>query len=159
MTVKVPSLYNLTPAAAKQTLEGAGLSLGNQMEVPSDQVAKGQIVGQQPSAGTDASPGSSVDVTVSSGPRQLPVPDVVGSNAEEAKQTIWDAGFGYVVETAQSSQPAGTVVSTDPSAGTLLDPYSRNVTIRQSSGPPPPPPPQPASKMANSKAVPKGKSG
>ena len=159
MTVKVPSLYNLTPAAAKQTLEGAGLSLGNQTEVPSDQVGKGQIVGQQPSAGADASPGSSVDVTVSSGPRQLPVPDVVGSNAEEAKQTIWDAGFGYVVETAQSSQPAGTVVSTDPSAGTLLDPYSRNVTIRQSSGPPPPPPPQPASKTANSKAVPKGKSG
>jgi beta-lactam-binding protein with PASTA domain len=156
-TVKVPSLYNLTPAVAKQTLEEAGLSLGHQTEAPSDQVPKSQIVDQQPATGTDVSPGSSVDVTVSSGPRQLSVPEVVGSNAEEAKQTIWDAGFGYVIETVQSNQPAGTVVSTDPSAGTLLDPYSRNVTIRQSSGPPPPP--QPASKTSNSKALPKSKSG
>lgn len=159
-TVQVPSLYNLTPAAAKQALEGASLSLGNQTEAANDQVPKGQIVDQQPAAGTEVSLGSSIDITVSSGPRQLPVPDVVGRSAEEAKQTIWDAGFGYVVQTAQSNQPAGTVLSTDPSGGTLLDPNSRSVTINQSSGPPPPSPPtQPASKTGNSKASPKGKSG
>ncbi|MDQ3966473.1 MAG: Stk1 family PASTA domain-containing Ser/Thr kinase [Actinomycetota bacterium] len=140
-TAKVPNLYNLTPAAAKQALEDVGLSLGNQTEASSDQVPKGQIVDQQPAAGAEAEQGSSVDVTVSSGPRQIEVPDVVGRNVEEAMQTIWDAGFGYTVETVQSNQPAGTVASTDPVAGTLLDPYSRNVTIRQSSGPPPPPPP------------------
>ncbi|MBV9454981.1 MAG: Stk1 family PASTA domain-containing Ser/Thr kinase [Rubrobacter sp.] len=159
-TVQVPSLYNLTTAAAKQTLEGVSLSLGNQTEAPNDQVPKGQIVDQQPAAGTEVSPGSSIDITVSSGPRQLPIPDVVGRNAEEAKQTIWDAGFGYVVETVQSNQPAGTVVSTDPSGGTLLDPNLRSVTINQSSGPPPPSPSsQPANKTGNSKAIPKGKSG
>jgi serine/threonine-protein kinase len=164
--VNVPNLYNLTPAAAKQALEGAGLLLGNQTEASSDQVPKGQIVDQQPAAGTQVEPGSSVDVTVSSGPRRIEVPDVVGRNVEEAKQTIWDAGFGYTVETAQSNQPAGTVISTDPAAGTLLDPYSRNVTIRQSAGPPPPPPVSKTgnsktgnSKTGNSKAEGKGKSG
>jgi beta-lactam-binding protein with PASTA domain len=71
-------------------------------------------------------------------PEQIPVPDVVGKNVEEAKQAIQSAGFAFAVETVQSNQPAGTVVSTDPAPGTLLDPASREVIIRQSSGPPPP---------------------
>ena len=144
-TVKVPKLYNLTPDVARQVLETSKLSLGNQTEAPSDQVPKGQIVDQKPAADADAEPGSSVDIVVSSGPKQLPVPDVIGRNAEEAKQTVWNAGFGYIVQTVQSNQPAGTVVSTDPPAATLLDPSSKDVTIRQSSGPPPPPPPPPVS--------------
>ena len=61
----------------------------------------------------------------------------MGRNVEEAKQTIQNAGFAYAVETVQSNQPIGTVVSTDPAPGTLLVPSSR-VTIRQSSGPLPP---------------------
>ena len=69
---------------------------------------------------------------------QIPVPDVVGKNVEEAKQAIQNAGFAFTVETVQSTQQAGTVVSTDPAPGTLLDPASRKVIIRQSSGPPPP---------------------
>ncbi len=71
-------------------------------------------------------------------PEQIPVPDVVGKNVEEAKQAIQNAGFAFAVETVQSNQPAGTVLSTDPVPGTLLDPASREVIIRQSSGPPPP---------------------
>jgi hypothetical protein len=58
---------------------------------------------------------------------------------------MWNAGFGYTVETVQSNEPVDTVVLTDPEAGTSLDPNSRMVTIRRSAGPPPPPsPPQPA---------------
>ena len=142
-TIEVPNLYNYTPQEARQVLEGAGLSLGSQTQASSDQVSEGQIVDQRPSPASQAEPGSSVDITVSSGPEQMPVPDVVGSNVEEAGQTLWDSGFGSTVETVQSDQPAGTVVSTDPSAGTLLDPYSRNVTIRQSLGPSPPAPSAP----------------
>jgi eukaryotic-like serine/threonine-protein kinase len=56
---------------------------------------------------------------------------------------VWNAGFGYTVEIVQSDEPAGTVVSTDPSGGTQLDPNSRRVAIRQSSGPPEPVAPSP----------------
>jgi eukaryotic-like serine/threonine-protein kinase len=139
--VKVPDLYNLTPDRAKQTLEAAGLSLGNQTQAPNDKVPKGQIVDQQPAADKGVEPGSSVDVVVSSGPKQIAVPNVVGSSVGEAVQAIWNAGFGYTVQTVQSNQPAGKVVSTDPGADTLLDPSSRNVTVSQSAGPPPPSPP------------------
>jgi eukaryotic-like serine/threonine-protein kinase len=70
-------------------------------------------------------------------PERTPVPNVVGRNVEEAKQTIQNAGFAYAVETVQSNQPIETVETTVPAPGTLLVPSSR-VTIRQSSGPPPP---------------------
>jgi serine/threonine-protein kinase len=142
-TIQVPDLYNLTPENAKQALEKAGLKLGSQKEEPSSGVASGAIVSQNPTAGSSAKSGSSVDITVSSGPKQIPVPNVVGSYLDAATQTIWNAGFAYTVETIQSNQPAGLVVSTDPPAGTQLDPNSRNVTIRQSAGPPPPAPPPP----------------
>jgi beta-lactam-binding protein with PASTA domain len=146
-SAQAPDLYNRTLQEARQALERLDLSLGNQTQTPSDRVPAGQIVDQRPAAGTEVEPGSSVDVTVSSGPKQISVPDVVGLNIEVAKQRIWDAGFGYATETVQSDQPAGTVLSTDPGAGELLDPSSRSVTIRVSAGPPPPPqqpqPPQP----------------
>jgi beta-lactam-binding protein with PASTA domain len=142
-TIQVPDLYNLTPENAKQALEKAGLKLGSQKEQSSSGVASGAIVSQNPTAGSSAKSGSSVDITVSSGPKQIPVPNVVGSYLDAATQTIWNAGFAYTVETIQSDQPAGLVVSTDPPAGTQLDPNSRNVTIRQSAGPPPPAPPPP----------------
>jgi len=159
--VSVPDLYNRTLEGARQALEQAGLSLGSQTETPSDQVPAGRIVGQNPSAGTEAPPGSSVGVTVSSGPRQLEVPDVVGADVEAAKQAVYDAGFGYTVERVQSDQPAGRVVSTNPSGGTLLDPNSSSVNIRASLGPPQPvvsplpqpvsPPPQPVATKDDSK--------
>ena len=145
-TVEVPDLYNRTVEEARRALEAADLSLGSQARETSSQVPAGQIVSQNPSAGSNAESGSSVDVTVSSGPNQIRVPDVVGYSGFDAAATLWDAGFGYTVETVQSNQPAGTVLSTDPAGGTLLDPLSRSVTISQSSGPaaaPPPPPPSP----------------
>jgi serine/threonine-protein kinase len=141
-TVNVPELYNLSPSQASQLLKGVGLSLGKQTETSSSKVPKGQIISQNPAANTKAYPGSSVDVVVSSGPNQVPVPNVVGDSLSDAESTLWNAGFAYTVEQAQSNQAAGTVISTDPAAGTPLDPYSRKVTISQSSGPPQPPPQQ-----------------
>jgi beta-lactam-binding protein with PASTA domain len=157
--VKVPDLYNLTPERAKEVLEEAGLLLGSQTEASNDRVSAGYISDQQPTASTEVEPGSSVHITVSSGPKKTPVPNVVGRNVEEAKQTIWDAGFGYTVETVAGSQPAGIVVSTDPEAGTQLDPYSRTVTIRQSAGPPPQsqPAPQPNAAKNDDKSGKNGK--
>ncbi len=49
-------------------------------------------------------------------------------------QTLRDSTLGYIVETVQNNASAGTVVSTDPPAGTLLDP-SKKVTLKQSAGP------------------------
>ena len=132
--MSVPDVSNLTPNRARQELEDAGLELGSRTEQSSSQVSRGQIISQNPSAGTEAEEGSSVDIVVSSGPSQTRVPNVVGSYVDEATATIWNAGFGYTVEYVQSGQPAGTVISTNPAGGTQLDPNSRSVTIRASEG-------------------------
>ena len=162
-TVVVPDLSNRTVEEARRALEAADLSLGRQTRESSSRVPAGQVVSQNPSAGSNARSGSSVDITVSSGPNQLPVPDVVGYSVSDAVAAIWNAGFGYTVETIESTESAGTVLSTDPAGGTLLDPYSRTVTITQSSGPaaaPPPPPPSPppaADKSGDGKSKSDGK--
>ena len=163
-TVEVPDLSNRTVEEARRALEAADLSLGRQTRESSSRVPVGQVVSQNPSAGSNARSGSSVDITVSSGPNQLPVPDVVGYSVSDAVAAIWNAGFGYTVETIESTESAGTVLSTDPAGGTLLDPYSRTVTITQSSGPaaapPPPPPPSPppaADKSGDGKSKSEGK--
>jgi beta-lactam-binding protein with PASTA domain len=121
---------------------------------------KDRVIGQDPPGGEGESveAGTAVEITIgtgpagtqsgtsvddataadgsSPGPTQIPVPDVVGSTAVEAAQTLENAGFTYDVQTVQSYEPAGTVVSTDPGPGTPLDPASRSVIINQSSGPP-----------------------
>lgn len=133
-TVDLPDLTGLSSSEAKSKLADAGLTLGNQNEVPDNKVPKGKIVKQFPAAGKTVEKSSSVDVTVSSGPNPVPVPNVIGSSLANAQSTLRKVNFSYTVQTVQSNLPAGTVVSTNPPAGTLQDP-SKGVVIRQSSGP------------------------
>jgi beta-lactam-binding protein with PASTA domain len=160
--VSLPDVRGETREEAVRILEGAGFEVEEETEESSTE-NEGSVTEQDPRGGKAAEAGTSVTITVGAGPadteaktgspepepvspepkqtpvpEQMPVPDVVGKNVEEAKQTIQNAGFAFAVETVQSNQPAGTVLSTDPAPGTLLDPASRVVIIRQSSGPPPP---------------------
>ncbi len=136
-TVEVPELAGNTPEQAMTILEEADLRLGGQTEMPSNDVAEGQIIEQQPAAGTDLRPGTPVNVTVSSGPNLVSVPNVVGQTVEQAQTTLYNALFLSTAVTVQSNQPAGTVVSTNPPAGTPADPYAITVTLNVSEGPPP----------------------
>jgi serine/threonine-protein kinase len=136
-TVEVPDLSGSTPGQAAEILQGVDLELGEQTEGLSDEVQQGQIFEQQPAAGADVEPGSEVSVTVSSGPELSTVPNVVGLPAEEAQAELWNAYFDSTVVTVPSDEPEGTVVSTDPPAGTEADWTAITVTVEVSAGPPP----------------------
>jgi serine/threonine-protein kinase len=74
----------------------------------------------------------------------------VGQPAEQAKAELWNALFASAVVTVPSNEPEGTVVSTDPPAGTRADWRAITVTVNASAGPPnvsagPPPEPTQAS--------------
>jgi beta-lactam-binding protein with PASTA domain len=138
-TVQVPDLYGVTPDQAAGILEESDLVLGGQTESPSDEVAEGQIIEQQPAAGAAVEPGSEVSVTVSSGPELRTVPNVVGQSPEQAQAELWNAYFASTVVTVQSDEPEGTVVSTDPPAGTRANWRAITVTVNVSAGPPPEP--------------------
>jgi beta-lactam-binding protein with PASTA domain len=136
-TVEVPSVYGNTADQAATVLEDAGLRLGTVSEDYSGEVSGGQIFYQDPAEGVSIEPGSAVNVTVSLGPQPVEVPEVYGLDLAAAQQRVADAGFYWeVFEVVPSNdEPAGTALSTDPGAGTVLDPGA-TVTIYYSGGPP-----------------------
>nr|HEV8045060.1 PASTA domain-containing protein [Rubrobacter sp.] len=133
--VEVPDVTGNTPAQAEAILQEAGLELGPQSEDYSDEVAEGSIFYQDPAGGESVEPGSAVGVTVSLGPEQVEVPEVYGATLTEAQQLVDDAGLNSTVFEVEGEEAAGTALSTDPLAGTLLDPET-TVTIYYSAGPP-----------------------
>jgi serine/threonine-protein kinase len=62
------------------------------------------------------------------------VPEVVGNSAEEARFKLEQAGFLVTSDSAESGEPAGTVIATSPPAGTSVAPGSR-IVITVSNGP------------------------
>ena len=71
--VQVPALYWST--TAQTDLAAVGLKLGRQYETLSDTVAVGVVSEQNPEEGTEVEEGTTVDIVVSTGPRQAPVDD------------------------------------------------------------------------------------
>jgi eukaryotic-like serine/threonine-protein kinase len=68
-TVAVPDIpYGATADEARSQLEDVGLRLGSVGETPSDQVAAGGVVLQDPLPGVEVDRGTAVNITLSSGP-------------------------------------------------------------------------------------------
>ncbi|CAN5607996.1 N/A [soil metagenome] len=134
-SISVPSLYGFTLDEAAAELESVGLELGSKDETESGDVAEGEILSQSLAAGDSVESGSSVDVTVSSGPESSRVPDVIGDNLQQAQAKLTSAGFTYNALSSEGTRwPAGTVLYTDPGTGASLEPGSE-VTIGYSAGP------------------------
>ena len=135
-SVEIPRLYGNTPEQAKSVLREAGLELGSLSRDYNSGVAEGSIFLQNPSGGENVEPGSAVDVTVSLGPEQIKVPEVYGMSVSEAQATLSNAGLGSTPIEVEGEEAAGTALSTDPGAGTKVDPGS-TVSLFYSAGPAP----------------------
>jgi serine/threonine-protein kinase len=91
----------------------------------SDSVEEGEAIRTNPPGGTRAEVGSRVLLFISTGPRQVEVPDVIGLARESAESTLNRAGLGFTVREQESDQPTGTVIAQDPGADTVVDKGSR----------------------------------
>jgi serine/threonine-protein kinase len=99
-------------------------------EEASDGVDEGHAIRTSPSGGTTAEVGSRVLLFVSTGPRQVEVPDVVDLARESAEATLNRAGLGFTISEEESDQEPGTVIAQDPVGGTVVDKGSRvNLTV------------------------------
>jgi beta-lactam-binding protein with PASTA domain len=141
-SVPVPSLYGNNPDQAAEVLGGVGLELGVVSRDYNADLTQGLIYYQDPAAEQRVEPGTGVNVTVSLGPEPVEVPGVFGMDLRTARQTVVNAGLRSTIFEVQNNRPAGTALSTEPEAGTLVDPGT-TVTIYYSSGPPPQPTPAP----------------
>jgi beta-lactam-binding protein with PASTA domain len=131
----VPRLRGGSEDRAQDALLALDLVVDDATEQYSDSIAEGDVIGTDPEAGTELSPGSRVSIVVSLGPEPVAVDDLVGQDADEVEQRYTDAGLD-VVETADSSETVeeGLVVSSSPGAGEELLP-GETLEIVVSSGP------------------------
>ncbi len=129
--VQVPDVRGQSRGSAEATLSDAGL--GVSVAEQASQATAGTVIGQSPSPGTTVDSGATVTITVAVDQPIVTVPNVVGSSADAAVGTLSGAGLNPVSETASSSQPAGTVLSQSPAAGTEVS-GGTTVAITVSSG-------------------------
>jgi hypothetical protein len=88
----------------------------------SSTVTAGNVISESPLAGTSATVGSAVNLTVSTGPAHVSVPNVVGDTQAAATTAITGAGLvlGTVTMSSSSTVTAGEVISENPAANTSV---------------------------------------
>ena len=117
-TVEVPSVVGQTFAAASQTLLDAGFKVARVDEV-SDQPID-EVVSQRPDSGRLLAKGRTVTLTVSS--RQVTIPELTGTQFEEAQARLQKLGLTATrVDVESPDKAPGSVLSTSPVAGTKVD--------------------------------------
>jgi eukaryotic-like serine/threonine-protein kinase len=93
----VPDFVGESLQAAQQWASAHGANLQHQPDQNSQQ-PNGTITGQEPAAGSLYQQGETVVVSVSSGPSEISVPDVIGMSVQQATQQLQAAGFTAQVE-------------------------------------------------------------
>ena len=134
--VAVPGVVGQNAQDAARFLQDRGFA--PELRVESGSTApEGQVLRQDPPAGSEVPPGSSVVLYVAEGLQVVEVPDVAGMTLVQATQFLVQAGLAVSDETLESSSDdvdEGLVVGTEPSFGALLAPDTA-VKISISTGP------------------------
>jgi serine/threonine-protein kinase len=131
----VPDLYDVELDEATRRIEDAGLTLGAVDPFQHPAVDSGRVMGQDPLPGQLAVPGRPVRVSVSMGAELRAVPEVAHLRGEQAQARLEESGFVVLLDSVQSDEPRGRVVSLDPPAGTHMG-VPAEVRLRVSVGPP-----------------------
>jgi beta-lactam-binding protein with PASTA domain/tRNA A-37 threonylcarbamoyl transferase component Bud32 len=128
-TASVPNVVGQSQSEATANLQAAGFKVQS-VSSPSDTVASGVVISQNPDGGTEATKGSTVTITVSSGPSSATVPNVVGEQQQTAQDDLQNAGFHVKVEHVPVSDPTqdNVVQDQDPTGGSSA-PKGSKVTI------------------------------
>ena len=119
--VGVPDVLGQSESSARAELEAAGFVV-SVTEAPSDDTPDGLVSAQSPSAGSQAADGSTVQITISTGPEQVTVPDVVGELLSVARQMIRGEGLQSSTVFEDVTDPAlrNVVLDQDPGSGTQV---------------------------------------
>jgi beta-lactam-binding protein with PASTA domain/predicted Ser/Thr protein kinase len=135
-TVGIPDVIGKNSDQASQILDHAGFEVAIKA-VPSA-APRDQVVEQDPiptdRGGGKADKGSTVTLSVSSGPAIVAVPSVAGLSEADATKRLEKAGFKVTtMDQYSKSVPRGQVIGTAPAAGTQLS-TSQTVTLLVSRG-------------------------
>ena len=131
--VAVPRVISLTQTQAIAKLHAVGLV--EVVSTATNDAAKGTVTDQNPLPGAQVPAKTKINITVSSGPGEVAVPDVSGFNIDSAVASIRTAGLvpGQVESVDDPTVTKGKVIETAPAAGKSVV-VGSVVTIKASSG-------------------------
>ncbi|MFC7571854.1 PASTA domain-containing protein [Klenkia terrae] len=116
------------------TIEGLGADLQvTRTTGRSDDVAAGAVMALDPAPGTELRRGDTVTLQVSEGPATAAVPDLVGSDPDDAEATL--AALGFEVERTEGRSDAvsaGQVAAVSPDG---TETFGATITLTVSVGP------------------------
>lgn len=141
--VSVPDVVGMKQKDAELTITGHGLSVLVRTE-ESTEVEPGIVMSSNPAAGESVREGEAVTIVVAKEPEEtdVTVPDLVGASKDAAEAQLRELGLAVQNQSEHSQEPAGTVLRTEPGAGTEVAPGT-TVTIVTSLEPEPAPDPDP----------------
>ena len=144
----MPNVVNMLQSDAEAAIKAVGLVVGTVSSASNSTTPSGKVNAASPAQGTLVNPGSVVNLEISSGPAQTPaptttlpgqasVPDLMGLTRQAALKVLGNVGLvaGPTKTLPSSLVPEGGIISTDPPAGTSLQPASA-VELHVSSGKP-----------------------
>ena len=140
----VPDVLNSLYSEATLQLQNAGFKVEPQYAA-SDTVTEGYVINTEPAAGTPLAQGSTVFVTISSGPveHMVDMPNLVGYTESEAISILHNNNLTYADTTyIESDQEKGTVIRQSVERGEQVAEHTR-IYIWVSSGPAATPEPTP----------------
>ncbi len=131
--VTVPDVTGAPQAEAEVTLRNRGFNTDTVPKAAREAV--GTVIGQNPGPRTRVDEGAQITLTVSTGPGEATVPDLLGKGRRAARKALTGLGF-RVKEVEEPSAEVGEnrVISTSPDGGQRLE-RGETVTLTVSGGP------------------------
>lgn len=117
---RVPDVRNKTPDDAETALRSAGFTNIKVDQVDSADVDRGKVVNTNPAIGTDSPIRDVLTLQVSSGPKDVTVPNVVGENESDATAQLKQLGLQVAVVPGDSDLPQGQIVNASPPVGATI---------------------------------------
>lgn len=127
--VPVPAVVNVSRDDADNQLRNRGFVVEYRTAY-SDNIKKGDVISVDPGVGSKVNKGSTVTVTVSSGPEKVKLPDnLQGQSEAYVRNALKDLGLvdGRVSTVESASIPAGMVVELSPEKGSTDDKGAQTV--------------------------------
>ncbi|MDQ4021595.1 MAG: Stk1 family PASTA domain-containing Ser/Thr kinase [Actinomycetota bacterium] len=116
---EVPNLLGLDRAQAQASLQQVGLVLSpdQRQQVVQDDNDINRVLVQDPPAGQRLTKGKSVIITVGVPPETVAVPDVVGTNIDQAQRNISGARLTPQIQEVDSVAAKGQILKQEPAGG------------------------------------------
>jgi len=119
--VQVPALSGMAQADAELALATAGLAPGS-VTLAVDTAPAGQVIAQDPAAGSWVFPGTQVNLTVSLGPEYVQVPDVTGMDVGAAEAVLAPLGLNtwHLAFASSDTVAKDLIIETTPAPGEVV---------------------------------------